>query len=230
MVMAFNADLVARLPEHWHGLLRPDLRGKLSLYDAPYQSLYAFAQMKAGAEGRPGRGYEELQRDLDGVLKFSIAHREIVRLWWTSGGDFMNKLLSREVVGGVAHGAATLVAQAEGKPVRTVLPLEGTAAAQIFWSIPKGTQVSRLAEEFINDFFTTEFQLRWGKSTKWPAMNLAAGEQIGREDALYARFLPTSQSAWDRIRYYPYDLYFEGDRWSRINDVWEREVLRKRRP
>ena len=87
MVMAFNTELVAKPPRHWHDLLTPELRGRLSLYDAPYQSLYAFAQMKAGAEGRPGKGVEELRKDLGAVLRFSAQHRDIVRVWWTSTGD-----------------------------------------------------------------------------------------------------------------------------------------------
>ena len=31
------------------------------------------------------------------------------------------------------------------------------------------------------------------------------------------------------IRYYPYDVYFEGNNWTRITDTWEREVLRKKK-
>src|SRR5262245_2873974 len=69
-LMSFHTEMVAKPPQHWHELLAPDLKGRLSLYDAPYQSLYAFAQVKAGAEGRPGQGYEELRKDVDGVLRF----------------------------------------------------------------------------------------------------------------------------------------------------------------
>lgn len=229
MVMAFNTEAVSKIPQHWHELLAPELKGKLSLYDAPYQSLYAFAQIKAGKEGRPGRGYEELKKDLDGVLRFAAETREMVRVWWTSTGDFMGKLMQKEIVGGIVHNTGPVAAEAEGKPVRTVSPEEGTAIVQVLWSIPKGTQVKRLAEEFINDFYGTDFQVKWGTVGKIAVPNLNAAEQAGREDKLYAKFLPTSQAAWDRIRYYPYDVYFEGNNWAKINDVWDREVLRKKR-
>jgi spermidine/putrescine-binding protein len=229
MVIAFNTEAVSKIPRQWHELLAPELRGKLSFYDAPYQSLYAFAQIKAGKEGRPGKGYEELKKDLDAVLRFSAEHRDIVRIWWTSTGDFMGKLLQKEIVGGIVHNTGPVAAEAEGKPVRTVSPEEGTAIVQVFWSIPKGTQVKRLAEEFINDFYATDFQVKWGTVGKIAVPNLKAAELAGKEDKLYAKFLPTSQAAWDRIRYYPYDVYFDGANWAKINDFWDREVLRKKR-
>jgi spermidine/putrescine-binding protein len=228
MVMAFNTEAVTKVPQHWHDLLAPELKGKLSFYDAPYQSLFAFAQMKAGTEGRPGKGYEELKSNLDGVLKFSAEHRDIIRLWWTSTGDFMGKMLQKEIVGGIVHNTGPVGAEAEGKPVRTVSPPEGTAIVQVFWSIPKGTRVKRLAEEFINDFYSTEFQVKWGTAGKIAVPNLKAAELAGKEDKLYAKFLPTTQAAWDQIRFYPYDIYFEGGNWAKINDVWTREVLRKK--
>jgi spermidine/putrescine-binding protein len=229
MVMAFNTEAVGAVPQHWHDLLAPDLKGKLSFYDAPYQTLFAFAQMKAGKEGRPGKGYEELKKDLDAVLRFAAEHRDVVRLWWTSTGDFMGKLLQKEIAGGIVHNTGPVAAESEGKPVRTVSPDEGTAVVQVFWSIPKGTQVKRLAEEFINDFYAHDFQVKWGTVGKIPVTNVKAAEQAAREDKLYAKFLPGGQTAWDRIRYYPYDVYFEGNNWAKINDVWDREVLRKKR-
>lgn len=229
MAMGYNTEALSKVPERWHDVLWPELKGKLSFYDAPYQSLYAFAMIKAGKEGRVGKGYEELKQDLDGVLKFAADNRDMVRVWWTSTGDFMAKLLQKEIVGGVVHNTGPVAAEAEGKPVRTVLPSEGTAVVQVFWSIPKGTQVKRLAEEFINDFYAHDFQVKWGTVGKIAVPNLKAAEQAGREDKLYAKFLPTSQAGWDAIRYYPYDIYFEGNNWAKINDVWDREVLRKKR-
>lgn len=229
MVMAFHTEMVSKIPAHWHELLAPEFKGKIGMYNAPYQSLFAFAQIKAGQAGRPGQGYEELKKDLDGVLKFCADNRDLVRLWWTSTGDFMGKLLQKEVVGGVVAHSGPVPVEAEGKPVRTVIPEEGTACVQVFWSIPKGTQVKRLAEEFINDFYATDFQVKWGTLGKLTVVNLKAAEQAGKQDKLYAKFLPTSQAAWDRVRFYPYDLYFEGNNWAKINDFWDREVLRKSR-
>jgi len=229
MVMTFHTELVKNIPQHWHELHAPEFKGKLSMYDAPYQSLFAFAQMKAGKEGRPGKGYEELKKDLDAVLKFCADNRDIVRLWWTSTGDFMGKLLQKEIVGGVSHSTGPFAAEDEGKPLKSVVPQEGAAIVQVFWLVTAGTKVKRLAEEWINDFCDTEFQVKWGTVGKIAVPNLAGAAIAAKEDRFYGKFLPKSEADWNRIVYYPYDIYFDGNNWARINDFWEREVLRKKR-
>jgi putative spermidine/putrescine transport system substrate-binding protein len=227
MTMAMNTELVSNVPSHWHELLRDDLKGKLSFYNAPYMSLYTFAQMKAGMEGRPGQGREELAKDLDGVLKFCKDHRDIVRVWWTSTGDFIGKLLQKEVHGGVVHSSGAFPAEDGGKPVKSVVPDEGTASVHLFWSVTAGSKEKTLAEEWINQFFGTEFQVKWGSVGKLAVPNLEAAPMAGKENAFYKRFLPTTAADWDKIAFYPYDIYFEGDNWAKINDFWDRQVIRK---
>jgi spermidine/putrescine-binding protein len=204
MAMAFHTELVSNVPQHWHDMLRDDLAGKLSFYNAPYMSLFTFAQMKAGMEGNPGGGRDALAKDLDGVLQFCKDKRDICRVWWTSTGDFMGKLL------------------------KSVVPSEGTASVHIFWTVTNGTKEKPLAEEWINQFFGTEFQVKWGSVGKLAVPNLEAAPLAGEENAFYKRFLPTSKEDWDRIVFYPYDIYFEGDNWAKINDFWDREVIRKK--
>ena len=227
MVMGFNTELVKEVPKHWHDLLRADLKGKLSMYDAPYQSLYAYAQIMAGQAGRPGTGVAELKKSVDDVLKFSKEHRDIVRLWWTSTGDFMGKLLQKEISGGVIHSTGPFGAESEGKPVKSVVPPEGTAMVHIFWSITNGTKRKRLAEEFANDILADDFQVKWGTEGKLAVPNITAAGRAANENPFYKKFLPTSAADWSKIEFYPYDIYFEGDNWKKINDVWTREVLRK---
>lgn len=227
MVMAFNTEVSSAVPSHWHQLLDPALEGKLSFYNALYMSLYTFAQMKAGLEGRPGEGRAELEKDFDGVLKFCAEHRDVVRVWWTSSGDFVGKLLQKEISGGVCHSSAAFPAEDDGKPVKSVIPDEGTANVHLFWAIPAGTKVKRLAEEWINETFSTAFQTKWGAVGKIPVTNLEAAPLAAKENAFYGRFLPTSKEDWDKVAFYPYDVYFDGDNWERANDFWDREVLRK---
>ena len=227
MVMGFHKDMVANPPQHWHELRRDDLRGKLSLYNAPYMSLYTFAMMKAGAEGRPGKGREELIKDLDGVLKYAKDNRDLVRVWWQSTGDFMSKLFAKEISGGVVHSSGPFPAEDGGQPVRSIVPSEGTAMAQVFWSVTSGTTRQRLAEEWMNDFFSEAFQIKWGTVAKLGVPNVEAAKVAAAESPFYKRFLPATEADWDKITLYPYDIYFEGNNWTKITDFWDREVLRK---
>ncbi|MBI1384858.1 MAG: extracellular solute-binding protein [Rhizobiales bacterium] len=227
MVMGFHTEAVSDVPMHWHDLLRADLKGKLSMYDAPYQSLYAFAQIKAGQAGNPGGGAAELAKSVDDVLAFAKENREIIRLWWTSTGDFMGKLLAKEIAGGVVHSTGPFGAEDEGKPVKSVLPSEGTAMVHLFWTLTKGSKNKRLAEEWINEALADDFMVKWGTAGKLAVPNLAAAGRAATESPFYKRFLPTDAESWSKIEFYPYDTYFAGNNWEKINDFWTREVLRK---
>ena len=66
-----------------------------------------------------------------------------------------------------------------------------------------------------------------GVHGKQPVGNLEAAAMAGEENPFYKRFLPTTKEQWDGIAFYPYDIYFEGDNWTKLNDFWDREVLRK---
>lgn len=227
MTLAVNTEMISDAPQHWHDVTRPDIAGELSMYDAWYMSLFSFAQIKAGLEGRPGEGRAELEKSLDDVLAFCKENRDLVRVWWSSSGDFIAKLLQKEVSVGICHSAIAFRAEAEGKPIKSIIPSEGTAAVHLFWMIPDGAKEKRLAEEWIDYWYSPEFQLQWGIHAKMPVVNLEAAAKAGEMDAFYKRFLPTTKEQWDAIVYYPYDIYHAGDNFNKISDFWDREVLRK---
>lgn len=227
MVLAFNTEMVSDVPQHWTDVTRSDLAGEISMYDSLYQSLYAFAMIKAGLDGRPGEARAELEKSLDDVLAFARENRDLVRLWWTSAGDFIAKTLQKEVAGGIVHSVPAFIAEDGGKPIKSVIPSEGTASVHVFWTITEGTREKRLAEEWMNWFYRTDFQTDWGTVAKLPVGNLEAAAMAAEKSPFYKRFLPATVEDWDRISYYPYDIYFAGDNWKRLNDFWDREVLRK---
>ena len=227
MALGFHTDMVSDIPQHWHDVTRPDLAGQISMYDSLYMSLFSFAQIKAGVEGRPGEGRAELEKSVDDVLAFCKENRDLVRVWWGSSGDFLAKALQKEVSGGICHSAVVFQAEDKGEPIKSVIPPEGTAAVHLFWTITEGTKEKRLAEEWINHFYSPEFQVLWGVHGKQPVGNLEAAAMAGAENPFYKRFLPTTKEQWDGIAFYPYDIYFEGDNWTKLNDFWDREVLRK---
>jgi len=226
MVIALHPEMVNEPPAHWHDLLADRFHGKLAMYNAPYQSLYGFAQMKAGAAGNLNGGYDELKKDLEGVLQYAADHKDMVRLWWKSTGDFMGKLFQKEIVGGIAHGTGPFKAEVEGKPIKVIIPSEGTAIVQVFWSVTKGSEATGLAEDFINTFYSTGFQVKWGTVPRLAVENLEAAKIAAEKDEVYRKYLPSSEADWNKIAYYPYDIYFDGDNWDKINDFWERNVLR----
>ena len=227
MTLAFNSEMLSDIPQHWHDVTRPDLAGEITMYDAWYMSLFAFAQIKAGLEGKPGEGRAELEKSLDDVLAFSKENRDLVRVWWSSSGDFIAKTLQQEVAGGICHSAIAFGAEDKGEPIVSVIPSEGTAAVHLMWMIPEGTKEKRLAEEWMNHYYSPESQVLWGINAKMPVANLEAAAMAGERDAFYKRFLPITEADWEAIVYYPYDIYHAGDNFNKISDFWDREVLRK---
>ena len=226
MVIAMHSDL-KDVPMHWHELLRDDLKGKLSFYDAPYMSLFTFAQIKAGAEGRPGKGLEELEKSLDDVLNYCKENRDIIRVFWKSTGDFIAKVLQKELLGGVVHGSGAFTAEDAGKPIKSVVPTEGTAMSLIFWAVTAGTKEKGLAEEWMNQYYSTEIQVLHGTVGRLAVGNLEAAPLAAAQSPFYKRFYPTTAEEWATIDFYPYDVYFKGDNWARITDFWDRHVVRK---
>src|SRR5581483_6758162 len=75
MTLVWDRRQLGVEPTGWGDLLRDDLRGKLSLYDSFYMSLYTFACMKAAADGKPGAAHAMAAEDLGGVLDFAKRER-----------------------------------------------------------------------------------------------------------------------------------------------------------
>jgi hypothetical protein len=62
---------------------------------------------------------------------------------------------------------------------------------------------------------------REGSLTSLPAV----AARMASEDPLWKRIYPSTEAQLQCVRYYPYDAYFRA--WDHINEVWDREILRK---
>jgi hypothetical protein len=92
------------------------------------------------------------------------------------------------------------------------------------WLIPAGTPRRELAEVALNLIYGEEMQLafcREGSLTSLPAV----AARMASEDPLWKLIYPSTDAQLQSVRYYPYDAYFRA--WDHINEVWDREVLRK---
>lgn len=212
-------------PTGWADLMRPECRGKLSLYDSFYMSLYTFACLKVATEGKPGTASEAMAGDLGGVLDFAKRERERVRFWWPTGTKMVQDLLQGNFAAGNAHSVAVLQAAKE-KPdvVGLVTPEADRAFVQLMWVIPADTPNADLAETAIDFLLSKEVQVaiaRRGAGTS----HVEAAKEVAATDPLWAKTYPATDEQFRSLRYFPYDAYFKD--WDRIKKVWEEEVLRK---
>jgi spermidine/putrescine-binding protein len=224
MTLAFHKTAVPDAPARWADLLRPDLAGRLGLYNSFYMSLYTFACVKADAGGKPGAARDLVRDDLAGVLAFAREHRDRVKVWWPTSTDMILALANRDAAAGNMHSPEYIQALREKPDLGAVVPPADRAFVQVFWAVPAGTKKKRLAEKAIDLIFSPEVQLgfaRKGSATAHPAV----AKQMAGEDPFWRQLYPHTDEQFRALRYYPYEVYAE--HWDHIADAWDRTVLRK---
>jgi spermidine/putrescine-binding protein len=224
MTLAYHKTLTPFAPQRWDDLLRPEVKQKVALYNSFYMSLYTFACMKAARDGRPGTAAALVDKDLDGVLKFAKEHRDQVKIWWPTSSDMAGHLVQQNCSLGNMHSPEMLKVLREHPELGAVVPEADRAFVQVMWLIPDGTPRKQLAEVALNLIFSEEMQLvfaRLGAACAVPSV----AALMAREDALWKQIYPSTEAQLKEVRYYPYDAYFRD--WDHVNEVWDREVLRK---
>jgi spermidine/putrescine-binding protein len=225
MTLVWDRRQVADELKGWGELMRDDMKGKLSLYDSFYMSLYTFACMKAATDGKPGTATQMAGDDLGGVLDFAKRERDRVRFWWPTGTKMTQDLLQGNFAAGNAHSVSVL-RTAKEKPdvVGFAAPEVDRAFVQLMWVIPADTPNAELAELAIDFLMSREAQTavaRRGAGTS----HVAAAQAVAADDPSWARTYPHTDEQFRAMRYFPYDAYFKD--WDHIKRTWEQEILRK---
>ncbi len=224
MTLAYHRELAPFRPRRWNDLLRPEVKGKVSLYNSFYMSLYTFACMKVAEEGKAGKAAEEVERDLDGVLAFARKHRDQVGIWWPTSSEMANNLVQKNCALGNMHSPEMLQVLREHPELAAVVPDEDRAFVQSMWLIPDGTPRKELAEVALNLILGEEMQLAFARHGEGTAV-VSVAERMAKEDSFWAQIYPRTEAQLRALRYYPYDAYFRD--WEHVNRAWDREVLRK---
>lgn len=223
MTLAYRKAAVPNAPTRWADLLRPDLNGKIGMYNSFYLSLFTFACMKADAEGKAGTAHDLIANDLDGVLKFAREHRSRVKLWWPTSTEMILALVHGDAAAGNMHSPEYLQAMRENPELGAAVPPHDRAFVQVFWAIPAGSKQKRLAEAAIDFIFSPEMQLGFAKRGSATAIPGVA-EQMAKDDPFWKQLYPHTDDQFRSLKYYPYETYAE--HWDRIADTWDRTVLR----
>jgi spermidine/putrescine-binding protein len=225
MTLVWDRRQLGFEPTGWGDLLRDELKGKLSLYDSFYMSLYTFACMKAAADGKPGTAHKLVAEDLGGVLDFAKRERDRVRFWWPTGTKMTQDLLQGNFAAGNAHSVSVLrTVKEKSEVVGFVTPEADRAYVQLMWVIPADTPNAELAEVAIDFLLSTDVQeavARRGAGTS----HAAAAREVAAADANWAKTYPHTEDQFRAMRYFPYETYFKD--WDHIKKTWEQEVLRK---
>lgn len=227
MALVAHRD-VAPAPASWGDLLRPDLTGKIGLYDSLYMSLFTFAAMKAASEGKAGHAHEILRTDLDGVLAFAKANRDRVAYWWPNSAKAQEQIVMKGFLAGNMHSQAAANLLKEEKPARILTPAADRAYVQYIWAIPRTSPKKRLAEAALDFLLSPESQRALATIGLQNIGILEVAREVAAKDPVWAAAYPHTDEEYRAIRYYPYDVYLkDGATWARLSRFWEREILRK---
>jgi spermidine/putrescine-binding protein len=224
MTLAYHTELATPPPSSWADLLRPDLHGRVALYNAFYMSLYTFACMRAATNGKAGTAAKAVASDLDGVLAFAREHRDRVKFWWPTSTDMTLGLLQRDCAAGNMHSPEYLQTLRKHPELAAVVPDADRAFVQVFWAVPDGCRCVELAEQAINLLFSEELQIEFARRGSATAL-LSAARKVADEDGFWKQLYPHTEAQFQSLRYYPYDAYFA--HWNDIAAVWDRDILRK---
>ncbi|HEV3386541.1 MAG TPA: extracellular solute-binding protein [Gemmata sp.] len=212
-------------PTGWGDLLRDELKGKLSLYDSFYMSLYTFACMNVAAANKPGKATQAINQDLGGVLEFAKRESNRLRLWWSTGSKMIQDLRQGNFAAGNAHSVAILQNIGE-KPdeIGFVTPDADRAYVQLMWVIPTDTPNATLAEAAIDFLLRKDVQAAFARRGAGTS-HVEAAKEAAAENPTWAKTYPSTDEQFRKMKYFPYDAYFKD--WDRIKNVWEKEILRK---
>ena len=212
----YNADDFAKHhiapPTSWTDLNKADVAGRLGL-TAPQSTmgtaaLVMMARLHGGGEANIDPGFAE--------TKTILAHKNTVFTW---SSEMSNLLQLGDLWMAVNSSNLAQGLRAQGLPIRFVWPAEGSPAVNFGISLVKGAPCEEAAYEYLNLYFTPEFQ----------AMRMRNGG--GLSSAADAWKLLTPQQLSD-LELTPDDLHkLVSLDWRAINrnrpdwiDRWQREV------
>lgn len=150
--IAYRTDMVSEPPKSWADFWDPKYAGKISIPDINSNGAWEFMMMAAklngGDESKLNVGFDAIKR-----LKPSV------KRYFKSLTDAANLIDTGEVgmIGPITDFRAYAL-QDRGKPVRFVLPSEGTIPSLVSFHIAKNTANRELAEKFVNFTLSADAQ------------------------------------------------------------------------
>lgn len=226
MTLCWQNELVPGGLKKWGDLFSPALKGKITLYNSYYMGLYTFAAAKVDMDGKPGTAKQEIENNLDGVIKFAVDHRDQVGYWWPTTADAVNALLQKNVAAGAIHGNGMIAPTRDGKPVSFVVPENDLALVELFLLVPKSSKNADVATAAINFFASEENQRAFGLKTGELSVNIPkVAQEVAQAQPIWARVYPSTPDQFKNLSYYPYEFYDKNA--DKIQSAWDRQILRK---
>ncbi|MDA7965368.1 extracellular solute-binding protein [Ruegeria sp.] len=150
-----NTDVFPEPPASWADMWGETYKGSLGLNANADTSYILDITAKTFFDGQD---ILRTREGLDQVMEKAAELRENVTLWYKDEGQFQQALQSGEIPAGQYYHDVTLLAAADGFPVRSTFPAEGGVIDFGSWGVIEGSQKLAEAEVFVNWCCSPEVQ------------------------------------------------------------------------
>ncbi len=208
ITLVTNTAVYPEPPTSWRALWDPANRDRLGLLALASNSFLLEITAKTWFGGT-----DILATD-DGVLTVLNKLAEVkpnVRLWYRDEAQFQQALETGEIPMGQYYHDVTMLAQAQGKPVRSTFPEEGGVLDSGSWVVSSASRALEQAQVFLNYMAAPEIQAKLARFVGTaPMVDRALTDLTDEEFAAVSSDLPPILPR--------YELYLDRGDW--VNERW----------
>ena len=202
-------------PKAWKDMLRPELKGRLTLDQAFYYGLYAAAYI---SDLEPGAGELYTEDGLNEVFKISADLATRVTKFYKGGAEFLSLLNSGEALMGAYYVGGTVSEIRKGTNLKMVVPEEGSVSWIGYLTVMKGVKNRDLAEAFINFCVDGANQTEYLKvAGNWASSSKAVVPDDAKD------VMPDTDEKFQKITFFDWELL--NAKWGELEERWKKEVL-----
>ncbi len=200
-------------PDSWNVLWRPDLRGKISVWD-DLSTVYMAAQVLGYDKPDPSALYNLTDEQLDKVRAKLIELKPNIRKMWSTGGELTNLFESEEIRIAMGWPLVTNQLRARHFPAAETIPKENTTGWIDHLMITSGSEHKKLASQLIEYLTEAKTQQLVSAVTGYLPANPAVAQYLSPEQKKALHL--------DDLTEYQKHIYFWQNvpRRDKYNQIW----------
>jgi putative spermidine/putrescine transport system substrate-binding protein len=157
--LLYNAQKVRPVPNSWAAIYSPKYKGQITVPDNPIQIADAALYL---SKTQPSLGitdpYELTSKQLDAAVKLLKQQRPLIRKYWAVASDEIDLFKNGDAVIGASWPYQTNTLQADGEPVKDMIPKEGATGWADTWMLSAHAKHPNCAYQWMKWISTPKVQ------------------------------------------------------------------------
>lgn len=218
--LAYNEKTMPFKPTSWADLLRPEMKGKVSL-PRIYWAEDLWVSALANGHTNPAQWIES---NPDEAFALAKGLGDQVKFWYEGGADFVSALKSGQISAGLYYQELSFTDEWKNAGMKVIVPKEGSISYTDYWMVVRGTQKKALAEEFINYVLDPQTQNKYVKVL--PAMTYSP-DVTQHPDAVASGFYPDTNEEVAAFHNSSVDYPWLSDKLTSWQERFTKDVIEK---